>query len=306
MKKPSLSKNLAVAIERQCSPEARPLTFRELVRMYCLAKRPNASRDSRLKKWLELFGHRDAWAVEDADCSAVLDALIDSGYAPATVNREHTDIAAIYSWAIKQRRRTGCPKGFEHPLKYRERLPEEMRRVHLPEAAIEQLLLEARGYSYPRFYGLVLTALTSGARKNELRRMTWANTDLERGIAEVGTDNKSGEYRTILLVPQVIQELRRYRVHDPDALIFCARQDPFSPFDERRAWARITKTIGRSELHFHDLRHLATAKLLKAGVSGLVVSRVLGHKDARMVSRRYGSLESGDLLQAVISANAGM
>lgn len=306
MKKVINPENLAAAVDRRLSAEARPLTFRELVRMYCLSKRPNASRDSRLKKWLELFGERDAWSIDDADCAAVLDELVASGYAPATVNREHTDVAAIYSWAMKQRRRTGCPKSFEHPLKYRERLPEQMRRVHLPTSAIEQLLLEARGYSYPRFYGLVLAAITSGARKNELRRMTWANTDLERQIAEVGTDEKSGAYRTILLAPKVVQELRRYRQHDPDALIFCSRIDPFSPYDERRAWTRISKAIGRPDLHFHDLRHVATAQLLKSGASSVVVSQVLGHKDTRMVSRRYGSLESGDLLQAVTLATAGL
>jgi len=306
------STQLAVAV-RQKTPiqsseqsEVRPLTFRELVRLYCLVKRPNASRDSRLKKWLETYGNRDAWSIVESDCDSMLDCLTEHGYASATVNREHTDIAAIYSWAMKQRRRTGCPRGFEHPLKHRERIPEEMRRIMLPEQTIEHLCLEARAFSYSRVYGLVLTALTSGARKNELYRMTWANTDLERGISEVGIDNKSRLYRTVLLAPNVIAELKRYTRHDPEALIFCSRQDPYSPYDERRAWDRIRRAIGRPDLHFHDLRHVATARMLKDGNSAFLTSRVLGHKDTRMVCRRYGALESGDLLEAVTSAAKGL
>ncbi|CAA0116759.1 Tyrosine recombinase XerD [Halioglobus japonicus] len=288
------------------SMEQRELSFSDLIRLYCLDKKPNHSRDCRLKKWHHAYGDLCAWDVTPEQCNALLDLLQEDRYANATINREQTDIQAIFNWAIRYRRRTGCPKGFINPLADRPKLPEDLRVVQLSDAKIDQLLLEARASHYPRMYGLVLLALTSGARKNEIRRMRWSNTYLEEGTAEIGIDGKSGSYRTIMLSPQVVTELRNYKQHDPDALVFPRRWEPFAPFDERVAWKKITTAIGRPDLHFHDLRHLATARLLRSGASLHVTSRVLGHKDARMVSRRYGSLEKQDLLNAVVTASEGL
>jgi integrase len=240
------------------------------------------------------------------DCEAILDTLEDKQYSPATINREHTDIQAIYNWAIKNRRRTGCPPDFVNPLIGRAKLKEEMRRVQLSEQKIEDLLILAKASTYPRMYGLVLTALTSAARKSELRRMRWSNVYLDEGTAEIGLDRKSGEFRTLLLVPQVVAELKTYTRQDSDALVFSRRNDPHLYYDERSEWRRMRKAIGREDLHWHDLRHLATARMLRSGASLHVTSRVLGHKDSRMVSARYGSLEKGDLYNAVLSANKGL
>jgi len=286
--------------------KARELKYRELVAAYCAARPPNGPRDYRLKKWLALFGDRLAWEIQPEEFVAVLDALAEGGYAPATVNREHTDIAAIYAWAIKFRRRTGAPDTFQNPLAGRSKLKEPMRRVHVTDEKIERLLKLAKVSTYPRMYGLVLAALTSGARRNELRRMTWANTDLDRGVAQIGVDHKSGEWRTLLLVPALVAELRTYDKPHPDALVFPRKFNAFEPYDERREWRRLRVEIGEPTMHWHDLRHVCTARLLRSGASLHVTSKVLGHTDARMVSRRYGSLETGDLLKAVTAANGSL
>jgi integrase len=88
----------------------------------------------------------------------------------------HTDIQAIYNWAIKNRRRTGCPVGFVNPLTGRDKLKEKMRRVQLSDDKIDEMLTLAKASTYPRMYGLMLMAITSGGRKNEIRRMRWSNT----------------------------------------------------------------------------------------------------------------------------------
>lgn len=286
--------------------QARTLSFREVVAAYCAVKPPNGPRDHRLKKWLAVFGDRPAWEIGPDEFGAVLDALLDAGYANATVNREHTDIAAIYAWAIKFRRRTGAPEDFRHPLAGRSKLKEAMRRVHVADEKIDRLLKLAKVSTYPRMYGLVLAALTSGARRNELRRMTWANTDLDQGVSQIGIDQKSGEWRTLLLVPALVAELRSYDKPHPEALVFPRKHNAFEPYDERREWRRLRVEIGEPGLHWHDLRHICTARLLRSGASLHVTSKVLGHTDARMVSRRYGSLETGDLLKAVTVANGAL
>jgi integrase len=286
--------------------ETRRISFADLVKLYCLAKPPNHPRDARMKKWLGALGDLCAWDVAPDDCIGILEVLEDRNYAASTINREQTDIQAIYNWAIKNRRRTGCPVDFVNPLIARGKLKEQMRRVQLSDEKIDQMLTLAKASTYPRMYGLMLTAITSGGRKNELRRMRWSNTYLDQGTAEIGLDGKSGEFRTLLLAPQVVAELRTYQQQDPDALIFCRKHEWFDAYDERSEWRRIRKVIGRQDLHWHDLRHLATASLLRSGASLHTVSRVLGHKDSRMVSARYGSLEKTDLYNAVLAASGGV
>lgn len=281
------------------------LTFTELVDAYCAQAKPNEPRDYRLKKWKGWFGAKLAWSLTEGELVAALDAQTEAGMAVSTRNRELSDLKAIYNWAIREKRRSGVPRGFESPLTNVKKLPEQTRRVHVPEERINGLLALAKVSTYRRMYGLILTALASGARKNELRRMRWDNTDLQRGIAEIGTDYKTGRNRTVILSVEVTVELSKYKKHQPDALVFCGT-DPYAPYDERREWYRLRKEAGLPDLHFHDLRHIAAARMLKAGASTLAAAQVLGHADTRMIARRYGSLETNELKAVVMRGAEGL
>ena len=281
------------------------LTFAELVDAYCLLAPPNEPGDYRLRKWKGWYGDRIAWSLTGGELAATLEALSQAGMASSTHNRELGDLKAIYNWAIRERRRSGFPPGFESPAAGIRKLPEATRRVHVPEQKIQELLTLAKVSTYRRMYGLVLTALASGARKNELRRMRWDNTDLDKGIAEIGTDHKTGRHRTLILSPDVVSTLRSYQQHRPDALVFCGA-DRYSAYDERREWRRLRENAGLPDLHFHDLRHIAAARMLKAGSSTLAASQVLGHADTRMIARRYGSLETNELKAVVMRAAEGL
>lgn len=56
--------------------------------------------------------------------------------------------------------------------------------------------------------------------------------------------------------------------------------------------------VGLEHLHFHDLRHSASAAMLRAGVELYTVGRVLGHRSAASM-RRYGHLAQEALQDAV-------
>tara|TARA_E500000178_G_scaffold356132_1_gene431893 strand:- start:2885 stop:3811 length:927 start_codon:yes stop_codon:yes gene_type:complete len=281
------------------------LTFAELVRGYCLCAKPNEPRDYRLQKWLEWLGDSVAWDITEEQIDGLLEALSNAGMANSTRNRELGDIKAIFNWAIKEKRRSGIPVGFTSPVANIGKLDEPIRRVHLSEQEISDLLALAKLSTYRRMHGLILTALTSGARKGELQRMRWDNTDLDQKIAEVGTDHKTGRYRTLILSDDVVSELKTYKRHRPNALIFCGA-NPYQPYDERREWRRLRADLGLHDLHFHDLRHIAATRMLKAGASTLATSQVLGHADTRMLARRYGSLETITLKDVVEKAAGGL
>ena len=281
------------------------LTFAELVRGYCLCAKPNEPRDYRFRKWLDWLGKTVAWDITGEQVEGLLEALSGAGMANSTRNRELGDIKAIFNWAINEKRRSGVPIGFVSPVRNLKKLSEPIRRVHLSERQISDLLALAKLSTYRRMYGLILTALTSGARKGELMRMRWDNTDLDRKISEIGTDHKTGRYRTLILSDDVVAELRTYKRYRPDALIFCG-SNPHQAYDERREWRRLRAELSLTDLHFHDLRHIAAARMLKAGASTLATSQVLGHADTRMLARRYGSLETITLKDVVEKAAGGL
>lgn len=281
------------------------LTFAELVRGYCLCAKPNEPRDYRFRKWLEWLGETVAWDITGEQVEGLLEALSGAGMANSTRNRELGDIKAIFNWAINEKRRSGVPLGFVSPVRNLKKLSEPIRRVHLSERQISDLLALAKLSTYRRMHGLILTALTSGARKGELMRMRWDNTDLDRKISEIGTDHKTGRYRTLILSDDVVAELRTYKRYRPDALIFCG-SNPHQAYDERREWRRLRAELELTDLHFHDLRHIAAARMLKAGASTLATSQVLGHADTRMLARRYGSLEAITLKDVVEKAAGGL
>jgi integrase len=214
------------------------LTFAELVRGYCLCAKPNEPRDYRFRKWLDWLGTTVAWDITGEQVEGLLEALSGAGMANSTRNRELGDIKAIFNWAINEKRRSGVPLGFVSPVRNLKKLSEPIRRVHLSERQISDLLALAKLSTYRRMHGLILTALTSGARKGELMRMRWDNTDLDRKISEIGTDHKTGRYRTLILSDDVVAELRTYKRYRPDALIFCG-SNPHQAYDERREWRRL-------------------------------------------------------------------
>ena len=279
------------------------LTVPELLRLW-FRNVPVANesiREARQAKWMESFKHLPAWEVGPEHIAHMVSALEEAGYKAATINREVGEFRACYNWAIKKRH---SPRDFMNPCREYQPRKEPMRRVELDEEEIGALLAAAKLCRWQKMYALVLLALHSGARRSEMLNLTWADVDLNRRRAMLHT-TKSGRPRELLLTEEVVQALRalQFKEMRPDMFVFCGKNF-YRPHDIRKAWATVRKNAGLPDLHLHDLRHAACAKMLKSGASTHLVSTVLGHVDGRMVSARYGHLDS-DHLQSVVDAAWG-
>ena len=62
-----------------------------------------------------------------------------------------------------------------------------------------------------------------------------------------------------------------------------------------KIWTDIKKTLGISDLHFHDLRHEAVSRLVEGGLSDQEVASISGHKLMQML-RRYTHLRAEELV----------
>ena len=154
---------------------------------------------------------------------------------------------------------------------------------------ITTLLEECKNKDY-ELYLCTLFALTTGARKSEILKLTWDNTNLE-SKAIYFLDTKNGENRTIP-IPDILYkellELRRldnvikikdkpkdnYLFKTPEGkpkyrLIEKLYPDVVSMWSEKYEYEKIT---------FHGLRHTYTSKAFETGINLFILQKIVGHK----------------------------
>jgi integrase len=159
----------------------------------------------------------------------------------------------------------------------------------------------AAGARYPRLYALVLTAITTGARRGELLGLTWADVDLERRVARLGR-TKNGDRRTLVLLPHVAEALRPFQSSDPARYLFGSPRTKYqTPASIDTAWRTAVARAGIRDFRFHDLRHCCASYLAQAGKPLNVIAEVLGHRKLDM-TRRYAHLTVNTKAQAMHDA----
>lgn len=164
-------------------------------------------------------------------------------------------------------------------------------------------LLNACKYSYnPFLYIVVVLAISSGMRQNEIMSLTWQQIDLQRKqIVLEKTKNKTR--RTIPLAGLALellqQHLQQRRLHHN--LLFPGKV-PGKPIDLRKAWLAALKQSGIQDFKFHDLRHCAASYLAMSGCSLVEIGILLGHKRLE-VTKRYSHLSQKHMFKIVEKMN---
>lgn len=208
---------------------------------------------------------------------------------PATVNRMRSVVSALLSYAQKKRL---APRGWSNPCREIPAEPMNNARTRfLTSDERDRLLAACRVSTWPRLYLLVLTAITTGARRGELLGLQYADLDLAAGTAHV-RQTKNGEQRVLPLTAEVVAEIRRHGKAAPAALLFGSMRRPGKPMVIGNAFAAALREARIEGFHFHDLRHTCASYLAQNGATLLELADVLGHKGMDMV-RRYAHLTVG-------------
>jgi integrase len=224
------------------------------------------------------------YAGEDADGRPIYKAK-SKPFAPATINRYHVALAAVLSWAIRQRI---APKAWDNPCKRIALRPENNGRVRfLDDKELPALLEACKRAKWPKLYALVLLALTTGARRGELEALRWRDIDLDGGLATLER-SKNGDKRVLPLLPNAIEALRPH-VGAPGALLFASSRRPDVAHNHVPCWHTALKVAGVRSFRFHDLRHSCASYLAQSGATLLEIADVLGHRNLS-VTRRYSHL----------------
>jgi len=209
----------------------------------------------------------------------------------ATLNRYQVALAALFTWAKRQRL---VPRGFDAPTRHVEKRTETRGRVrYLTDDERTRLLAACLESPWPRLYVFVLMALTTGARRGELLGLRWCDVDLERAEA-ILHDTKNGDRRVLVLLPQVVAELVRFAPKDvptSQALVFRSRLRPSQPYATAKVFNEAVAIAGIKDFRFHDCRHCTASYMAQSGASLLEIADTLGHRQLRMV-QRYARLNT--------------
>ena len=269
--RPAESMTLAELLTRyrnEVSPTKRS-AITEMARINAILRRPICFRTMTLLSTADLAAYRDERLK-----------LV----APATVIRELNTI----SHAIDTARREWSIHLATNPCKLVRRPSPPKGRTRRLEGNEEELLLDAadKGRT-PYLRPLIVLAVETGMRRGELLALRWEHIDLDRRVAHLPL-TKNGTSRDVPLSTRAVDTLRTLRTGG-GATVFSA-----APNAVRLAWERLTRRMGLSDLHLHDLRHEAVSRLFEKGFNVVEVAAISGHRELRMLTR-YTHLRAADL-----------
>lgn len=140
-------------------------------------------------------------------------------------------------------------------------------------------------------------ALATGMRQAEITRLEVE--DLDRAAKTIvirdrkDPRKKIGNHQTVPLLPDAWAIVEEVLADRDTGFLFPYRESSIST-----AFTRACKQVGIEDLHFHDLRHRATAGFFRMGLDIPRVALLTGHKTWGML-RRYTDIKPADVHAAV-------
>lgn len=134
----------------------------------------------------------------------------------------------------------------------------------------------------------VTFALATGLRQGNVKRLEWADVNLEKKICIVHPDQaKAGKAIGIPLNDMAVNVLRK-QLGKHNKYVFTYRGSPMANLNTR-AWTKGLEAAGISDFRWHDLRHTWASWLIQGDVPAFVVQELGGWSSSAMV-RRYAAL----------------
>lgn len=166
------------------------------------------------------------------------------------------------------------------------KVPETEKKV-LTNSEVGIFLTEARATSH-RFYPVWTLALFTGCRSGELYALRWVDIDFDSRIISVNrawnskngfTSTKSQKTRTVPISDELLGFLKELKLQQGPREFVLPRLAEW----ERGGAAKVTrafcKSLGITDIRFHDLRATFITNLLSRGESLARVMAIVGHSD---------------------------
>jgi integrase len=240
-------------------------------------------------------------AIRPGDIEGWIDSRLAEGTSPATVNRQTSLCSALYRWAV----RLGYVE--HNPFRRVPKLSEKGRERETYLTGEESRALVA--VASPDFRPFLVAALSTGARRGELLKLTWADVDFPRREIVIRPENeKAGRGRVVPLTADLLREMEALRARinvtplSGSGPVFVQPDgSPASPDFVKGSLRRAVASCPaipaekKPRVTCHALRHSFASTAVAAGVPIFDVAKLLGHGDVRLTAGRYAHFapESG-------------
>lgn len=242
------------------------ITLRALIEEYIQLELPLKKGSKQMRTFLEFWKNTlGAFKVDEIKAHHIHAAALKKTSVPATYNRYVAHMSIIMSFAYFQ-------DLIEHnPCKKIKKMKETPRDRFLQPEEITRLLEETKKLDH--LHLITLIAMTTGARKGEILKMTWENLDLEERSIFI-PDTKNGDPKTIFIRPTVWPLLMKWKDENETK---SKRIFPIQDF--KTSWWSALKRAKIQDFRFHDLRHTFATYLLAQGVSQFDVMKAMGQRN---------------------------
>jgi site-specific recombinase XerD len=245
-----------------------------------------------LKNLLPYFGEMPITEVTPKKITSYKQQRRVNGVTPATINRELACLSKAFNIAFKEWEWVK-----ENPLLKVSKEKENNERDRCLMADEEPKLLLC---SPAWLRDIVVYALNTGKRKNEILSLEWPEVDFSRRVVTV-INSKNGAKRTIPLnhtVCELLERTWKARNQNIRYVFPSYAGSKISAGNLNRAFKKSLKKAGIKDFRFHDLRHTFATRLVQSGVDIYRLQKLLGHKTLRMVCR-YAHHNSESLRDSV-------
>ena len=194
---------------------------------------------------------------------------------PGTINCELLCLQGMFTVA----KRLGKFDG-ENPVKEVKKLTiqEKIMRI-LSKEEMDRLIDAAEGYTR----ALIILALNTAMRKNELLSLRWNDIDFGSGVIHI-KESKTSKTRKIPINPVVEKTLKS--IKRQGEFVFHNPETGTRISDFQRPFKSACETAKIEDLRIHDLRHTAATFMVMGGIDLVTVAEILGHSDIKM-TRKY-------------------
>jgi integrase len=164
--------------------------------------------------------------------------------------------------------------------------PETEKKV-LTNAEVETFLKTAESTDH-RFYPVWVLALFTGMRSGELFAMRWSDIDFETATISVSrswnskngfTSTKNQKSRVVPMSAELLQFLRERKLQEVNREFVLPRLKEWERGDAAKVTKAFCKSVGVSDIRFHDLRATFITNLLARGEPLVRVMATVGHSD---------------------------
>jgi len=244
-----------------------------------------------IKQLVREFGHYPLRRFDTRIVEQFQTERLQKGHKPATVNRHIATLKHMFTKAVDWNM---VEDEALKRIRKAKLLEENNRRLrYLNKDDCQALINSCPNHLKP----IVITALNTGMRKEEILSLKWDNVDLKNDFILLDI-TKNGQRREIpinAMVKEILSGIIR-RIDLP--YVFYDPTTGKRYGNIQRSFTTACRRAGIKDFHFHDLRHTFASQLIMAGVDLTTIKELLGHKTLTM-TLRYAHLAPSHKVKAV-------